>query len=62
MAVETILATWLILAAAPAAAFDDQAELRIYLPRAQQVRGSTLSLGAVCIVRGSDRARAGRAE
>ncbi len=62
MAVKTILVTWLILAAAPAAAFDDQAELRIYLPRAQQVRGSTLSLGAVCIVRGSDRARAAKAE
>jgi flagella basal body P-ring formation protein FlgA len=77
MAVETILATWLILAAAPAGGAadaatprpapstscdDDQAALRIYLPRTQQVRGSTLSLGAVCIVRGGDRDRVAKAE
>ena len=77
MAVETILATWLILAAAPTAGAanaapaqaapsascdDGQGGLRIYLPRTQQVRGSTLSLGAVCIVRGADRGRAAKAQ
>ena len=76
MAVETILAAWLVLAAAPAAGaadaapaqvapparLDSQAELRIHLPRTRQVRGSTLSLGAVCIIRGGDGARVAGAE
>jgi flagella basal body P-ring formation protein FlgA len=77
MAVETILATWLILAAAapaagaagaapaqaePSASCGEQAGVRIYLPRTQQVQGSTISIGEVCIVRGSDDARTALAE
>ncbi len=69
MAAKTTLATWLILAATPLAGAanaapaqaHDQAELRIHLPRTQQVRGSTLSLGEVCIVRGGDQGRVARA-
>lgn len=67
MAVETILATWMILAASAAAdaaqpAPADTAELRIYMPRRQEVSGSTLVLGAVCIMRGQDAQRVRQAE
>jgi flagella basal body P-ring formation protein FlgA len=77
MAAETILVTWLILAAAPAAGAagaapaqaapsascsEGQDALRIYLPRTRQVRGSTISVGSVCIVRGGDSDRAAMAE
>jgi len=40
----------------------DAAELRIYMPRHQAVSSSTLALGAVCIVRGSDPRRVRQAE
>jgi len=63
MAVETILATWMILAATGgAAAPAPAAELRIYMPRRQEVSGSTLALGEVCIVRGPDARRIRQAE
>ena len=57
MTVETILTAWMVLAttsvAAPPAP-GDAAILRIYMPRHQAVSGSTLVLGTVCIMRGSN--------
>ncbi len=59
MKIETLLATCMMLATsgavgAAAPASGDTAELRIYMPRHQKVSGSTLVLGTVCIMRGSD--------
>ncbi len=67
MAVETIVATWMILAltggASPQAGVPaDAAELRIYMPRHQEVSGTAISLGVVCIVRGTDTRHVRRAE